>query len=60
MKHVMLDLETLATTPDAAVIQCAACRFDPDTGEVDTDNTFNQYLSRDANDRAWLDRSCTS
>lgn len=52
MKHVMLDLETLATTPDAAVLQCAACRFNPDTGEVDTVNTFNQYLSRDANDKA--------
>lgn len=34
MKHVMLDFETLATSPNAAVIQVGACYFDADTGEI--------------------------
>lgn len=29
MKHVMVDLETMGTGPDAAIIQIGACRFDP-------------------------------
>ena len=27
--HLMIDLETLATTPDAAVLTIGACKFDP-------------------------------
>jgi len=34
MKHVMLDLETLATTHEACIIQIAAVRFDLKTGKT--------------------------
>ena len=27
--HLMIDLETLATTPEAAVLTIGACKFDP-------------------------------
>ena len=27
--HLMIDLETLATTPDAAILTIGACKFDP-------------------------------
>lgn len=33
-KHVMIDLETLSTRKDAAVVQLAAVSFDPQTGEI--------------------------
>lgn len=32
--HIMLDLETLSTRKDAAIIQIAARAFDPETGEL--------------------------
>lgn len=34
MKDVMIDIETLATRNDAAIIQIGAVAFDPKTGEV--------------------------
>jgi exodeoxyribonuclease VIII len=34
MRHAMIDLETLATTPDAHILTIAARAFDPDTGKV--------------------------
>ena len=33
LNHVMIDIETLATTEDAAILSIGACRFHPD-GEV--------------------------
>jgi hypothetical protein len=32
--HLMIDLETLATTPDAAVLTIGACKFDPRAKEI--------------------------
>jgi len=32
--HVMIDLETLGTGPDAAVVSIGACRFNINTGEI--------------------------
>ena len=32
--HLMIDLETLATTPDAAVLTIGACKFDPKAKEI--------------------------
>ena len=32
----MVDLETLATTPDAAVLTIGVCRFDPKGNDIDT------------------------
>ena len=32
--HLMIDLETLATTPDAAILTIGACKFDPKATDV--------------------------
>lgn len=34
MNNLMIDLETLSTQPDAAIVSIGACTFDPDTGEI--------------------------
>lgn len=34
MKHVMIDIETLGTDANAAILAIGAIRFDPDTGET--------------------------
>ena len=34
MKHVMVDLETLSTAPNAAIMSIGAVAFDPETGRV--------------------------
>lgn len=44
-KAVMLDIETLATSHDAAVIQIGGCLFDFDTGSID--ETFLVSVRRD-------------
>ncbi len=41
--HLMLDLETLATTPDAAVLTIGACKFDPKKSDVES--TFYERIS---------------
>lgn len=41
--HIMLDLETLSTRKDAAIIQIAALAFDPETGELG--KSFNAYVN---------------
>lgn len=40
--HIMLDLETLSTRKDAAIIQIAAVAFDPETGEISS--SFNAFI----------------
>lgn len=42
--HVMLDLETLSTRCDAAIIQIAAARFNPIAGTVCESGAFNVYV----------------
>jgi len=32
--HLMIDLETLATTPDAAILTIGACKFDPTATDI--------------------------
>lgn len=44
MKHVMLDLETLDTGPDAAIISIGAVAFDRQTLTID-DGTFYQAIT---------------
>ena len=39
--HLMVDLETLATTPDAAILTIGACKFDPRGN-----NITDQYYER--------------
>ena len=48
MKHVMLDLETLATTADAVILSIGAVRFDLDSDKVD-DAGFYASISVDSN-----------
>ena len=43
MRDVMLDLETVGTSPDAAIIAIGAVVFDPETGEIG--QTFLQAVS---------------
>tara|TARA_A100001391_G_scaffold94822_1_gene62820 strand:- start:6411 stop:6917 length:507 start_codon:yes stop_codon:yes gene_type:complete len=42
----MLDLETLATTPDAAVLTIGACKFDPNQNDVQS--TFYERIQLDS------------
>lgn len=34
MKHTMLDLETMGSTPGSALVSIGACEFDSQTGEI--------------------------
>lgn len=40
MTHVMIDLETMGTSPTAAIVSIGAVCFDPVAGTVDEDDTF--------------------
>ena len=43
--HVMIDVETLGTRPDAALLQVAAIAFEPFSGgKVLNGKAFNQYV----------------
>jgi DNA polymerase III epsilon subunit-like protein len=48
MKHVMLDLETLGTVADAAIMSIGAVRFDLESEKID-DNGFYASVSIDSN-----------
>lgn len=48
MKHVMVDLETLATSADAVIMSIGAVKFDLASGAVD-DNGFYASVSIDSN-----------
>jgi len=41
---LMLDLETVGTTPGCAIIQIAAVPFNIETGEI-SDNVFNMSIN---------------
>jgi hypothetical protein len=50
-QHIMIDLETLATTPDAVILSIGACRFNLDTDEVfygTEDNSFYRAIDIDS------------
>lgn len=49
MNHVMIDTETLATTPDAVIMSLGAVRFDLETGEIDEANAFYASISIQSN-----------
>ena len=34
--HLMIDLETLATSPNAAILTIGACRFDPHATDIES------------------------
>lgn len=48
MKHVMIDVESLATTADAVIMSIGACRFDLDTNEIE-DAGFYASVSIESN-----------
>ena len=39
--HLMIDLETLATSPNAAILTIGACKFDPKAQDI-----HSQYYER--------------
>jgi hypothetical protein len=43
MNHIMLDLETMSTAPDAAIVQVGAVRFDLETGIVCSPATHAKF-----------------
>lgn len=47
--HIMFDLETLATTPDAVISQIGAVEFSPDTGKIG--EKFAVYVNIDQKNR---------
>lgn len=49
-RHVMIDLETMGTTPDSAIVSIGAVVFDPRYGIV-TDNTFYMELDWEGQNR---------
>lgn len=48
MKHIMFDLETLATTSDAVIMSIGAVKFDLDSTRID-DNGFYASVSVESN-----------
>lgn len=48
LNHVMVDLETLGTKPDAAFISIGAVRFDPETGDIDNAHSFYRRIDWDS------------
>lgn len=44
MRHVMVDLETLGTTPGCCLLSIGACAFDPAAGELHTDTFYTAIL----------------
>jgi hypothetical protein len=48
MKHIMVDLETLATTADAVILSLGAVRFDLEKGKLD-DQGFYASISIESN-----------
>jgi hypothetical protein len=47
MKDIMLDLETMGTSHDAAIIQIGACYFDRNTGEIGEEFLVNVDLKNE-------------
>lgn len=43
MFNIMIDIETLSTTMNAAILSVSACYFDPDTGEIG--KTFDKQIN---------------
>ena len=47
MNHIMLDIETMGTSTNAAIMAIGACYFDPATGEIG--DTFHQQVDITSN-----------
>lgn len=49
MHNVMVDIETLDTTPTASILSIAAVRFNPDGPVGDMEETFHYHVDIDSN-----------
>ena len=47
MKHIMLDIETMGVSGNAAIMAIGACYFDPSTGEIG--DTFHEQVDISSN-----------
>lgn len=47
MNHIMLDIETMGTSSNAAIMSIGACYFDPATGEIG--GTFHEQVNISSN-----------
>ena len=47
MNHIMLDIETMGTSSNAAIMSIGACYFEPSTGEIG--NTFHEQVDISSN-----------
>jgi len=47
MKHIMLDIETMGVSGNAAIMAIGACYFDPSTGEIG--NMFHEQVDISSN-----------
>lgn len=52
MKNVMVDIETMGNSVDAAIMSVGACYFDPETGEVG--DTFHEKCSLESSVQSGL------
>jgi len=43
MNHMMIDLETLSTKPEAVIISCGVVMFDPVAGKVSKDSSCQRH-----------------
>lgn len=56
MKHVMVDLETLSTGDNAAIVQIAACMFDPEEELISSpEGSFARYVRLDSKNLGEID-----
>lgn len=51
LRHVMIDLETMSTAPDAAIVSIGAVVFDPRYGKINRNRTFYMELDWDTQNR---------
>lgn len=51
-KHVMLDIETMGNSTNAAIMSVGACYFDPSTGEIG--DTFHQEVNLETSVKAGM------
>lgn len=65
LRHVMIDLETMGTKPDSAIVSIGAVLFDPRLNKVDKKNTFYMELdwreqgrNIDAETEKWWSTQC--
>ncbi|MFM2590025.1 3'-5' exoribonuclease domain-containing protein [Vibrio sp. TBV020] len=54
MKNLMIDLETMGNSSNAAIVSIGACFFEPSTGEIG--EKFSRIISLESFSSMWLYR----